>query len=484
MTESASRAYRTECDFLGERQIPAGALYGIQTLRASENFQLSGISICAFPTFIRSFLMVKKAAAFSNNKLGALSGEKFRAITRACDDLMEEDLNDNFIVDVLQGGAGTSTNMNVNEVIANRAIHYLGGNPGDYALMHPVDDVNMSQSTNDAYPTAARLALLLSSGSVVLGLDALIDAFEAKAREFSHIVKLGRTQLQDAVPIYAGQEFGAFAAALRDDRTRIIEAAQLFARMNLGGTAVGTGLNASAHYARHALDELSRLSGIELHQSKDLLAASWGTGDFVTFSAALRRMAVTLSKVANDLRLLCSGPRGGFGEIALPPLQPGSSIMPGKVNPVIPEAVNQVCFQVIGNDVTITMAAEAGQLQLNAFLPVIIANVLTSVGLLARASELLTASCVTGIAINEERCHELVHASIGLATALVPAIGYDKAASVAKEALRKRKPVREVALGNGLDKATLDQLLDPASMIRSSGQDSRLAAGETPAGMT
>lgn len=465
MLETAGGASRTEVDFLGERLLPADALYGIQTLRAAENFRLGGRSIHAFPSLIRAFLLVKRAAAFANHATGQLSDEKFEAIARACDELSNEDFAAHFIVDTLQGGAGTSTNMNVNEVIANRAIQVLGGKPGDYALIHPVDDVNMSQSTNDAYPTAARLTVMLASEAVVAGLDVLIAALDDKQQAFSSIVKLGRTQLQDAVPITLGREFGAFASALREERARLIATARLFTRLSLGGTAVGTGINASPDYARLAIAELSRLTGAELSQAGDLMAASWDTGDYVSFSGALKRMAGTLSKIANDLRLLCSGPRGGLGEIVLPSLQPGSSIMPGKVNPVIPEAINQACFQVMGNDLTVTLAAGAGQLQLNAFMPVVMANLLNSSDLLAGATRMLAEKCVAGIVANAERCEELLQASVGIATALVPQIGYDEAAAVAKQALGERRRVRDVALSRGMDAALLDRLLDPRALV-------------------
>lgn len=465
MLKAGGGASRTEVDFLGERLLPAAALYGIQTLRAAENFQLSGRAIHAFPGLIRAFLLVKRATAFANHATGRLSNDKFNAIARACDELSNEDFAAHFIVDALQGGAGTSTNMNVNEVVANRAIHLLGGKPGNYALVHPVDDVNMSQSTNDAYPTAARLTVMLASEDVVAGLDVLIAALDNRRQAFTSIVKLGRTQLQDAVPITLGREFGAFVSALRQERANIVATAWLFRRLSLGGTAVGTGINAAPDYARLAIAELRRLTGAELCQADDLMAASWDTGDYVGFSSALKRMAGTLSKIANDLRLLCSGPRGGFGEIVLPSLQPGSSIMPGKVNPVIPEAVNQACFQVMGNDLTVALAAGAGQLQLNAFMPVVMANLLDSSDLLAGATRMLAEKCVAGIVADAERCEELLQASVGIATALVPQIGYDEAAAVAKQALSERRRVRDVALSRGMDAVLLDHVLDPWTLV-------------------
>ncbi len=352
-------------------------------------------------------------------------------------------------MDVFQGGAGTSSNMNANEVIANRALEHLGRPRGDYQTIHPNDDVNMSQSTNDVYPTAVRLALLLSQNQVQTALHRLIAAFEAKGREFATVIKIGRTQLQDAVPITLGQEFEAFAATLREDTARLEEVAALFREVNLGGTAIGTRINASHAYAEQAIAELSQISGIELKAAGNLVEASWDTGAFVTFFGILRRIAVKLSKIANDLRLLSSGPRSGLGEIRLPAVQPGSSIMPGKVNPVIPESVNQVCYQVIGNDLTVTMAAESGQLQLNAFEPLIVYNILSSMRLLGRAMTNLAERCVDGIEANVERCRAGAEESISLATALVPVVGYARAAEIAKQALASGQTVMEVAISRG-----------------------------------
>jgi len=455
---------RREHDLLGERDVPAIAYYGVQTLRAAENFPFADVPISHFPTLIRALAMVKRAAATANHACGLLPAHKHDAIIRACDDVIAGLLDDAFIVDVFQGGAGTSSNMNMNEVIANRALEHMGRRRGDYAALHPNDDVNMSQSTNDAYPTAVRLAIIMSSHGVADGLASLIGAFEAKAEEFADVVKIGRTQLQDAVPIRLGQEFGAYATTLREDEARIAEAAHLFCEVNLGGTAVGTSLNADPAYAARAVEELSAISGIKLVQAENLLEASWDTGAYVLFSGVLKRVAVKLSKIANDLRLLASGPRAGIGEIRLPAMQPGSSIMPGKVNPVIPEAVNQVCFQVIGNDLTVTMAAEAGQLQLNAFEPVIAYNILTSMRLLSRAMETLAGRCVAGITANEERCRAGAESSVALAAALVPVIGYEASVEIAKAALASGRSIREVALATGLKDEILDRLLDPMKM--------------------
>lgn len=455
---------RQEDDSLGTMQVPADAYFGVQTVRALQNFGVSDIPINLFPKFIVSLAMVKKAAALANRATHALDPRRADAITAACDEIINGQLHEFFVVDVFQGGAGTSTNMNANEVIANRSLEILGKQKGEYDALHPNDHVNMSQSTNDVYPTAVRLAILLSRDDVTQGLTRLVEAFDQKALELAGVVKIGRTQLQDAVPISLGREIGAYAATIREDVLRLEEAASLFREVNLGGTAVGTRLNASPDYARHAFTELSRISGEPMVQSANLLEASWDAGAFVTFSGVLKRIAVKLSKIANDLRLLSSGPRAGFGEIKLPPMQPGSSIMPGKVNPVIPEAVNQVCFQVIGNDLTVTMAAEAGQLQLNAFEPVIAHNILTSMRLVARACHILADRCVTGIAADVEKCRAGAESSIALATSLVPIIGYPKAARIAKHALQADISVRESALAHGVSDADADRYLNPTIM--------------------
>ena len=455
---------RRERDALGEREVPEAAYFGIQTLRAAENFSLSDIAISHFPTLVRALGFVKKAAAIANHAVGQLATDKRDAIVKACDDVIDGKLLASFVVDVFQGGAGTSSNMNANEVIANRALEHMGRSRGEYGTIHPNDDVNMSQSTNDVYPTAVRLSLLLGRADVQTALAGLISAFEAKGREFAKTVKIGRTQLQDAVPITLGQEFAAFAATLKEDAARLEEVASFFREINLGGTAVGTRINASATYAERAIAELSRLTGFDFVAADDLVEASWDTGAFVAFSGILRRIAVKLSKVANDLRLLSSGPRGGLGEIHLPPVQPGSSIMPGKVNPVIPESVNQVCYQVIGNDLAVTLAAEGGQLQLNAFEPLIVYNLLTSMRLLARAMTNLAERCVAGITADEARCRAGAEASISLATALVPVVGYAEAAEIAKLALASGRTVFDVAAARGLEEGMLKNLLDPLRM--------------------
>lgn len=465
MQDDTGEATRREHDSLGEKDIPATAYFGIQTQRALENFRISGIGLNHYPNLIRAFGMVKKACALANTKLGYLPTDKCNAITAACDELIAGGLLEWFTIDVFQGGAGTSTNMNVNEVIANRALEIMGHAKGDYQHLHPNDDVNLSQSTNDAYPTAVRLATLLSHAELSRALEKLAYEFRQRSIEFADIVKLGRTQLQDAVPMTLGQEFEAFATNIREDVARGEEVVRLFREINLGGTAVGTGINTDPDYANLAIDELSRASGIEMMRAANLIEASWDMGAFVLYSGMLKRVAVKLSKIANDLRLLSSGPRGGLNEIRLPPMQPGSSIMPGKVNPVIPEVVNQVCFQVIGNDMAVTMAAEAGQLQLNVMEPLIVHNIMNSVQLLVRAAHTLNDLCVKGIQANAEECRKHVEASIGIVTALNPLIGYEKAAQLAKEALQTGKTVRELTLEKGwLDAAKLDDVLDLVAM--------------------
>ncbi len=456
---------RLEHDSLGEMAIPAAAYYGIQTRRAIDNFRISGIGLNHYPNLIRAFGMVKKAAAGANTKLGYLPPEKNAAIAAACDELIGGRLHEWFTIDVFQGGAGTSTNMNVNEVVANRGLELMGHQRGDYAHLHPNDDVNLSQSTNDAYPTAVRLATLLSHAELSDALQALAAEFRKRGEDFNAIVKLGRTQLQDAVPMTLGQEFEAFAINIEEDVARGNETVRLFHEVNLGGTAVGTGINTDPDYSALAIGELARVSGLPMVRAANLIEASWDMGAFVLYSGMLKRVAVKLSKIANDLRLLSSGPRGGLNEINLPPMQPGSSIMPGKVNPVIPEVVNQVCFQVIGNDMAVTMAAEAGQLQLNVMEPLIVHNVMHSLQLLVRAARTLTELCVAGITANEDYCRRHVEASIGLVTALNPYIGYERAAALAKEALKTGRTVRDLVLEKGwVDAGQIDTILDLAGM--------------------
>jgi len=456
---------RREHDLLGDRDVPADALYGVQTLRAVENFPITGIRLGHFPHLIRALAMVKQAAARANCKLGLLPTEIASAIDRACSEIIDGHWHGHFVVDVVQGGAGTSTNMNANEVIANRALELLGHPRGDYGHCHPNNHVNLSQSTNDAYPTAVRVAVVLELAELLAVLRTLAEDLRAKAAEFSEILKMGRTQLQDAVPMTLGQEFDAFSATTGEDIARLEETARLFLEINLGGTAIGTGINADPAYPGLAVEELAAITDLDLALAPNLVEATPDTGAFVSFSGVLKRVAVKLSKLCNDLRLLSSGPRCGLNEINLPAVQPGSSIMPGKVNPVIPEVVNQVAFQVIGNDLTITMAAEAGQLQLNVMEPIISFAIFESLDMLTAAVKTLSERCIRGITVNDERCRDMVEGSIGLVTAVVPALGYEAASDIAKEALSTNRSVREIILERGLLSAEdLDRLLSPEAM--------------------
>ncbi|MFY0665634.1 MAG: aspartate ammonia-lyase [Natronospirillum sp.] len=464
--EILQHPHRLEKDLLGPLAVPAQAYYGVQTQRALENFVLTGVPLSHFPKMIIGLAMVKKAAASANAKLGLLEEKRNEAIQHACDRLINGEFHEEFVVDMIQGGAGTSTNMNANEVIANIGLEYLGYAKGAYEHLHPNNDVNMSQSTNDAYPTAIRVGLQLSHSELVDSLALLRDSFAAKRTEFSDVIKMGRTQLQDAVPMTLGQEFGAFATTLGEDIDRIASLFDLLREVNLGGTAIGTGINADPDYAVLAVSELSQVCGHDMRLAHDLIEATSDMGAFVLFSGMTKRLAIKLSKICNDLRLLSSGPRTGFNEINLPPQQPGSSIMPGKVNPVIPEAVNQVAYQVIGNDLAITMAAENGQLQLNVMEPLIAYKILESMRLLRRAMDMLRERCIDGITANRERCRELVASSIGLITALNPYIGYDNATRIAKEALESGRSVLDLVLEDGLLTAEeLDEFLKPENMI-------------------
>ncbi|MEV6130716.1 aspartate ammonia-lyase [Streptomyces violaceusniger] len=442
--------YRREHDLLGDRDVPADAYWGIHTLRAGENFPITGTSISAYPHLISALAAVKEAAARANEDLGLLTSAKADAIAAACQEIRRGALHDQFTVDVIQGGAGTSTNMNANEVIANRALELLGQEKGDYAHLHPNEDVNLSQSTNDVYPTAVNVSTIIAVRELHTAMETLRQAFAAKAGEFRDVLKMGRTQLQDAVPMTLGQEFSAYAVMLEEDQSRLLEAATLVHEINLGATAIGTGLNAPKGYAEAARRHLEAITGLPLVTAANLVEATQDCGAFVHLSGVLKRIAVKLSKSCNDLRLLSSGPRAGLNEINLPPVQAGSSIMPGKVNPVIPEVVNQVAFEVIGNDVAITMAAEAGQLQLNAFEPIILHSLSESVTHLRAACLVLAERCVAGITANTERLRTSVENSIGLVTALNPYIGYSAATSIAKEALATGRGVAELVLEKGL----------------------------------
>ena len=459
------QSYRLEKDLLGERQVPADAYYGIHALRALENFPISGIPIHIYPELIHALACVKQACALANHQLGFLDQRRAEAIAAACQEIRSGSLHDQFVVDVIQGGAGTSTNMNANEVIANRALEHLGFERGNYHELHPLEHVNRSQSTNDVYPTAVKVALHFEIERLIAAMGELEAAFRAKAEEFAHILKIGRTQLQDAVPMTLGQEFSTFSVMLAEDRQRLSEACALLHEINLGATAIGTGLNAPAGYAALACKILAELSGIPLVTAPNLVEATQDAGAFVQLSGVLKRVAVKLSKTCNDLRLLSSGPRAGLGEINLPPVQAGSSIMPGKVNPVIPEVVNQIAFEVIGNDVSVTFAAEAGQLQLNAFEPIIFHNLYNSLIYLRQGCLTLAERCVRGITANQEHLQQHFARSIGLVTALNPIIGYENATAVAAEAHRTGRSISEIVLEKGLLTAEqLEQLLRPESL--------------------
>ncbi|MDR3067299.1 MULTISPECIES: aspartate ammonia-lyase [Comamonas] len=436
---------RQEHDFIGIKTIPPDAYWGVHSARAVENFPITGHSVAHMPELIRAFAFVKKAAAQANLQFGAINPQQATAISQACDDLIAGQLHEQFVVDVIQGGAGTSTNMNANEVIANRALEHLGLPKGRYDVIHPNDHVNASQSTNDSYPTAVKLATYAGIQKLLIAMAGLRAAFEAKAGEFAHILKIGRTQLQDAVPMTLGQEFNAFAAMIADDEKRLRESAYLMTEVNMGGTAIGTGINAPVGYTDAVVKALAEISRVPVVKAADLIAATGDTGAFADISGILKRIAVKLSKISNDLRLLSSGPQAGVADIKLPARQAGSSIMPGKVNPVIPEVMNQVCFEVIGNDAAITMAVEAGQLQLNAFEPLMAWALHKSLSHLSSACKTLQTHCVEGIVANEALLDSRIAESVTLVTALNPLIGYEKAARIAKAAIANGKQIAVVA---------------------------------------
>ncbi|ONM46783.1 aspartate ammonia-lyase [Nocardia donostiensis] len=456
---------RTEHDLIGEREVPEDAYWGIHTLRARENFPITGTPISHYPALIRALALTKSAAAETNQRLGLLPADIAEAIVTACREIADGALHEHFVVDVVQGGAGTSTNMNANEVIANRALELMGRRRGEYAFIHPIEHVNLGQSTNDVYPTAVRIAVRAVLDELHIALAHLAAAFAAKAVEFSDHLKMGRTQLQDAVPMTLGQEFGTYAVMIGEDIQRLDEAARLIDEINLGGTAIGTRLNSHPDYAVMACSALSALTGYPLTTATDLLEATQDVGAFVQISGTLKRTAVKLSKVCNDLRLLASGPRAGLGEIRLPAVQAGSSIMPGKVNPVIPEVVSQVAYEVIGNDIAITMSAEAGQLQLNAFEPLIAHKLLESATHMSNAATILAQRCVPGITADAERMRTNVERSTGLITALNPHIGYEAATELAARALSSDRTVAELAKDAGLlSPAEIDLLLSPVAL--------------------
>lgn len=443
-------AHRIEHDFIGELSVASDVYYGIHTLRAVENFPITGMTIGRSTDLIVALAAIKEAAAETNAELGRLDVQRKDAIVAACREIRAGSLHDQFVVDPIQGGAGTSTNMNANEVIANRALEILGFEKGDYARLHPNEDVNCGQSTNDVYPTALKIGALAAIGRLLSAMALLRQAFAAKAEEFADVLKMGRTQLQDAVPMTLGQEFGTYALMLAEDEARLREASALIREINLGGTAIGTGITCHPRYAALVRERLSAIVAIDLITAPNLIEATQDCGAFVQLSGVLKRIAVKLSKVCNDLRLLSSGPRSGLNEINLPPRQAGSSIMPGKVNPVIPEVVNQIAFEVIGNDLTITMAAEAGQLQLNAFEPIIHFSLERSLAHLTAGCITLERHCVGGITANREQLKAQVQRSIGIVTALNPYIGYEHATQVAIEAHETGRGVYEIVLERGL----------------------------------
>jgi aspartate ammonia-lyase len=463
----AAGSFRTEHDLLGDREVPAEAYYGVHTLRATENFPITGTPISIYPELIKALACIKQAAALANHELGLLDEQRCDAIVKACTELLDGKLHEQFVVDVIQGGAGTSTNMNANEVIANRALELLGHQKGEYQYLHPNEQVNIGQSTNDVYPSALKVATWFGILGLVDAMAVLRRAFEAKAEEFKDVLKMGRTQLQDAVPMTLGQEFGTYAVMLGEDEERLREAALLICEINMGATAIGTGITAHPDYAPLILKRLKEITGIPLITAPNLIEATQDCGAFVQLSGVLKRVAVKLSKTCNDLRLLSSGPRAGLGEINLPAMQAGSSIMPGKVNPVIPEVVNQIAYEVIGNDVTVTFAAEAGQLQLNAFEPIIAHSLFKSVSHLRNGCLTLAERCVKGITANKDHLRATVENSIGIVTALNPYIGYANATAVAQEAHASGGSVYEIVLRRGLlSKQQLDEILRPEVLTR------------------
>ena len=458
--------YRVEMDSVGAKDVPENVYYGVQSMRAAENFQITGLNM--HPEIINSLAYIKKAAAITNCEIGLLEKKTAEAIVQACDEILEGRFHEDFIVDPIQGGAGTSLNMNANEVIANRAIEILGGQKGDYFIVSPNDHVNCGQSTNDVIPTAGKMTSLRLLKNLKSELMRLHREFSHKAEEFDHVIKMGRTQMQDAVPIRLGQEFKAYSVAVMRDIRRMDKAMEEMCTLNMGGTAIGTGINADEAYLRRIVPNLAEVSNMEFVQAFDLIDATQNLDPFVAVSGAIKACAVTLSKIANDLRLMSSGPKAGFNEINLPVRQNGSSIMPGKVNPVIPEVTNQVCFKVIGNDTTVSFAAEAGQLELNVMEPIITASLFESLTWLKNAIETLTEECVLGITVNKERCYEMVKNSIGIVTALNPIIGYKASSKVAKEAHATGRSVYDIVIEQGLmSKEELDKALDPKEMLHS-----------------
>jgi aspartate ammonia-lyase len=458
---------RKEHDLIGDKQVPQEALFGVQTLRAIENFNISNNKLSDYPEFIKAFGIVKKGAAMANQELGLLPKEIEKPIVKACDELIAGKLTEHFPVDMIQGGAGTSMNMNANEVIANRALEIIGKAHGDYKFINPNDHVNMAQSTNDAYPTAMHLGIYFMHQDLMKALEKLTESFESKAKEFANVIKMGRTQLQDAVPMTLGQSFHAYTTAMKNEAKKIEAAAKNLLIINMGATAIGTGITAEPGYAQACTKNIKKITGWDIKLAQDLVEATNDTSCMVGYSSALKQLAIRLSKICNDLRLLSSGPRTGLAEINLPPKQPGSSIMPGKVNPVIPEVVNQICFKVFGNDTTITFASEAAQLELNVMEPVLVESLVESTKWLTAGMDTLRIECIDGITANKEHCRKLVENSIGIVTALKPFIGYANCTEVAKEALATGGSVYQLVLDKKLlTKQQLDKILNPKNMIK------------------
>lgn len=462
----AEEKFRLESDLLGELKVPVDAYYGVQTQRGINNYHISRKKMRDYPDYVIAIAYVKLAAIQTNHSLGVINDEISGAISKACQELIDGKLHENFPIDMMQGGAGTSVNMNANEVIANRALEIMGHKKGEYQYCYPNDHVNCGQSTNDVYPTSIRLAIIRMNKNLVASLTGLISALRYKGEEFKDVIKMGRTQLQDAVPMTSGQEFSAYANNLEEEILNLERNVKLLHEINMGGTAIGTGLNAVPGFTKLCAANLSKLTGEPFVSATDLVEATPDTGAYVSYSSALKRLAIKLSKICNDLRLMASGPRCGLNEINLPPKAPGSSIMPGKVNPVIPEVTNQVCFKVIGNDTTISFAAEAGQLELNVMEPVITESLFESLVWLSNAIDTLVEECILGITVNKERCYEMVKNSIGIVTALNPYIGYKTCTKVAKEALETNRSVYDIVLEQGLmTQEKLDEALNPKNML-------------------
>lgn len=467
MNTQFSEKTRTESDLIGSREIPEEALYGVQTLRGIENFSISKFHLNEYPLFINGLAITKMAAAQANYELGLLTEEQYQAITQACREIMDGKFYDQFPVDMIQGGAGTTTNMNANEVIANRALEIMGHPRGEYSYCSPNDHVNRSQSTNDAYPTAIHLGMYATNKKLISHLEALIASFRKKGTEFAPVIKMGRTQLEDAVPMTLGQTFNGFASILQDEIAHLNHAADDFLTVNMGATAIGTGICAEPGYAEKCIEALREITGWDIQLAADLVGATSDTSCLVGYASAMKRLSVKMNKICNDLRLLASGPRCGLGEFNLPAMQPGSSIMPGKVNPVIPEVMNQIAYKVIGNELCVTMAGEAAQMELNAMEPVMAQCCFESAELLMNGFDTLRTLCVEGITANAERCREEVHNSIGVVTALNPIIGYKHSTKIAKEALETGKSVYQLVLDHGiLTKEELDTILSPENMVR------------------